>query len=109
MRSVFALAAVLVLAACGSEGCPPPPAVPQWAKVSPEQIAAAKAAGVPVAVENSIGMRFVLIPAGTFTMGSPVTENGRLRGEAAHEVEITKPFYLSIHETTNSQFRRLGA
>jgi formylglycine-generating enzyme required for sulfatase activity len=43
--------------------------VPPWAKVAPEQIEAARKAGVPVAFENSIGMRFVLIPAGTFTMG----------------------------------------
>ncbi len=60
-----------------SRSLPPTPSaprratVPSWAKVAPEQIEAAKKAGVPVAFENSIGMRFVLIPAGTFTMGSP--------------------------------------
>ena len=32
---------------------------------------------------NSIGMRFVLIPAGSFTMGSPVGEVGRARDGAA--------------------------
>ncbi len=49
----------------------PDVAVPSWAKVAPEQIAEAKKHGVPVAFENDLGMRFVLIPAGTFLMGSP--------------------------------------
>ena len=75
---------VIVLAACGGEEpspipkdvltpgpVAPPPAlapaeVPDWAEVSDGQKAAAKEAAVPVAFENSIGMRFVLIPAGTF-------------------------------------------
>ncbi len=51
--------------------------VPAWAKVAPEQIAEAKKHGVPVAFENDLGMRFVLIPAGTFLMGSPEDEEGR--------------------------------
>ena len=51
--------------------------IPSWAHVAPAQVEAVKEAGVPVAFENSIGMRFVLIPAGTFTMGSPETEEGR--------------------------------
>ena len=58
-------------------------ALPFWAKVAPEQIAEAEKHGVPVAFENDIGMRFVLIPAGTFTMGSPLTEEGRQEDEAA--------------------------
>jgi len=40
------------------------------AKVSEEQIAEAKRLGVPVTFTNSLGMQFVLIPAGKFTMGS---------------------------------------
>ena len=54
-------------------------AVPSWAHVAPEQIAEARKYGVPVAFENCIGMRFVLVPAGTFTMGSPETEEGGSR------------------------------
>ncbi len=80
--------------------------VPSWAKVAPEQIEAAKEAGVPVAFENSIGMRFVLVPAGTFTMGSPEGEKGRSADEVRHPVILTRPFYVSIHETTNGQYRR---
>jgi len=52
--------------------------IPIWAKVAPEQIGEAKKHGVPVAFENDIGMRFVLIPAGTFMMGSPEGEEGHV-------------------------------
>jgi len=44
--------------------------VPGWARVSLKQAMTAKALDVPVAFQNSVGMRFVLIPAGTFQMGS---------------------------------------
>ena len=45
-------------------------------------------------LRNSIGMEFVLIPAGTFTMGSPVYEAFRNEGETPHQVTISRPFYL---------------
>lgn len=55
---------------------------------------------------NSIGMKLVLIPAGKFMMGSPESEKDRGSDEGPqHEVEITKPFYLGIHEVTVGQFR----
>ena len=81
--------------------------VASWAKVSPEQEAAAKAAGVPVAFENRVGMRFVLVPAGTFTMGSPESEEGGYSDESPqHEVVLTRPFYVGVTEVTNAQYRQ---
>ncbi len=53
---------------------------------------------------NSIGMEFVLIPAGEFTMGSPVGEKGRCDDEGPqHQVRITRPFYMGAFEITLSQ------
>lgn len=46
----------------------------------------------------------VKIPAGTFTMGSPETENKRLSDEVEHQVTFTKDFYMSKYEITNAQF-----
>jgi formylglycine-generating enzyme required for sulfatase activity len=43
------------------------------------------------ATENSIGMKLVRIPAGKFTMGSPLGEKDRLDHENQHEVEIRLP------------------
>src|SRR5215475_12850148 len=44
---------------------------------------------------NSIGMEFVLIPAGTFRMGSPKSDAEASENEKrAHAVTISQPFYL---------------
>ncbi len=66
-------------------------------------------------ITNSIGMRFVLIPAGSFTMGSHISpeEVARRYGgkpenyideQPPHHVEITKPFYLQTTEVTQWQW-----
>ncbi|WP_161626566.1 formylglycine-generating enzyme family protein [Desulfatiglans anilini] len=55
--------------------------------------------------ENSLGMTFALIPAGSFMMGSPENEAGRDADEALHEVHISKPFYLQTTEVTVGQWR----
>ena len=52
---------------------------------------------------------FRLIPAGTFVMGSPITEWGRAVGavERQHVVTITKPFYMALFEMTRAQYTAL--
>lgn len=72
--------------------------------VAPAGVAARAGSG-PV-VENSIGMTFVPIPPGTFTMGSPAEEPRRERQETAHEVTISSGFLLGRHEVTVGQFKR---
>jgi uncharacterized protein (TIGR02996 family) len=55
---------------------------------------------------NAIGMKFVLIPAGTFRMGSPDSERDHSADEGpVHEVEITQPFYLGACPVTQAQWR----
>ena len=39
---------------------------------------------------NKLGMKFVLIPAGTFIMGSPLNEPGRDSDEGRHKVTLTR-------------------
>lgn len=73
------------------------------------QHTAAREAGVPVAFENALGMRFVLIPAGTFDMGSPEGEPDRESDESLHSVTLTRPYYLQTTEVTNAQFRAFRA
>ncbi|RJP33663.1 MAG: formylglycine-generating enzyme family protein [Candidatus Omnitrophota bacterium] len=47
----------------------------------------------------------VLIPAGTFTMGSPDNEQDRyLYEEPQHQVTISKPFYMGKYEVTQAQW-----
>ena len=45
-----------------------------------------------------------LVPPGTFTMGSPTNELGRLSDEKEHEVTLSEPFYLAIFECTQKQY-----
>ena len=55
-----------------------------------------------VQITNSLGMKFNLIPPGEFAMGSPESKPGRYDDETQHRVKITKPFYMSAHEVTQS-------
>ena len=64
--------------------------------------------GIEVMV-NSLDMAFVLIPAGTFLMGSPEHEPGRHDDERQHEVTISKSFYLQTTPVTQGQWQRLMA
>jgi formylglycine-generating enzyme required for sulfatase activity len=58
---------------------------------------------------NKIGMKFILIPAGSFIMGSPESEMGRQKDEKQHKVIISKSFYMSETEVTQGQWNRLVA
>jgi formylglycine-generating enzyme required for sulfatase activity len=59
------------------------------------------------AFTNSVGMSFMLIPAGSFTMGSPTGEPKRDDGERQHPVTISKPFYLQTTEATQKQWTQV--
>lgn len=58
-------------------------------------------------ITNSIEIKLVLIHAGSFTMGSPAKEVGRIPIETPHEVTITKPFYLGVYEVTQDQYEKV--
>jgi formylglycine-generating enzyme required for sulfatase activity len=50
-------------------------------------------------------MTLVLIPAGTFEMGSPSSEEGHSRDEGPrHEVRISRPFYLGIYPVSQHEY-----
>jgi formylglycine-generating enzyme len=81
----------------------------------------APARKLPEAIENSIGIKLVLIPAGDFKMGSEEAVESLASGypqydlsrflalgdEApVHEVRITRRFYLARYEVTVDQFKR---
>lgn len=53
-------------------------------------------------VVNSIGMEFVLIPAGTFKMGA---EGQEADERPMQQVTITQPFYLGKYEVTQAQWQ----
>lgn len=52
-------------------------------------------------------MEFVVIPAGAFTMGSPLNEKDRELQESRHAVNLSRAFELGRYEVTQGQWRRL--
>jgi formylglycine-generating enzyme required for sulfatase activity len=62
---------------------------------------------LPPLISNSIGMKFVAVPAGAYMMGSPERETGRDNDEGQHRVRIRKPFYLQATEVTQGQWKRV--
>jgi sulfatase modifying factor 1 len=70
-------------------------------------VPAVQAQQPPKHLRNSLGMEFVLIPAGSFIMGSPPNESYRGKSETPHPVTITRSFYMQTTEVTLSQWRAL--
>lgn len=54
---------------------------------------------------NSLGMTFSLLPAGTFTMGSPASERGKDDDETQYQVTLTEDFYMMTTEVTQGQWK----
>lgn len=103
-RRLWIVSAALAVAGCAVPLAAPPPS-----------------AGAPAVQTNSLGMRFVRIPAGEFLMGSdepaatlardfpqlPPERFAQLGDEGpVHKVRITHAFWMGQHEVTVGQFRR---
>ena len=104
----------------GAKGVPPavdPDAARRAKKRDPgadsaEVVAALKAAAtkdkrpkeLTIDIADGIKMDFVLIPAGTFLMGS---DKGPKDEGPIHRVVVSKPFYMAKYEVTQSQWELL--
>jgi sialate O-acetylesterase len=77
------------------------------ATASPAEIAAMKSVEANSWTVPGIGMEMILIPKGTFTMGSPDDEEYRREDEAQRKVTLSKPFYMGKYEVTQEQFYAL--
>lgn len=58
-------------------------------------------------VDPVTGMRFVLLPAGTFTMGSPPDERWREAQERRHEVTLPRRVFMGVHEVTQEEWHEV--
>ena len=108
----------------------PPPAIAPFdaEQAKKHQEAWAKYLGVPVEYTNSIGMKFILLPPGEFTMGSTAFEIEAVLIEAAfkdvvpddkhmqecikseaprHKVILTQPVYLGVNEVTQAEYEKV--
>jgi formylglycine-generating enzyme required for sulfatase activity len=55
----------------------------------------------------TLGAKFVLVPAGTFTMGSLSSQPGRYGNETQHQVTISRSFYMQTTVVTQEQWKRV--
>ncbi len=98
----------LILLLSGTAGCQPktgPQTGRQAAPASVTRSAALPPARLVLDLGSSVHMKLVLVPAGTFTMGSAPDERDREPDEGpARKVTITKPFYVGICEVTQQQY-----
>jgi formylglycine-generating enzyme required for sulfatase activity len=94
-------------------------------KAKEHQAAWAKYLGVAVEIENSLGMKFRLIPPGDFMMGTPQGDldehlaRARAAGEPSYAVQflqmegphrpisIHEPFYFGVCEVTQQDWQKL--
>lgn len=56
-------------------------------------------------IMNSVGQELALIPAGSFMMGSPSSDEDRKDDETEHNVILSKSFYMGRTEVTRGQWR----
>ena len=104
-------------------GSPPVAKAPfDVAQARQHQEAWARYLGVPIEYTNSLGMKFRLIPPGEFEMGPTASElEAQLNvwrdnehwtthlnsAVPQHHVVLTEPWYLGVHEVTQSQFEKV--
>ena len=58
---------------------------------------------ITVNLDGKAAMEMVLVPAGSFLMGSPESEGGLDRERPQHRVNISRPFYMAATLTTTAQ------
>jgi formylglycine-generating enzyme required for sulfatase activity len=63
---------------------------------------------IPDSYTNSLGIEFILVPAGEFMMGAvPQDEETGVDEEPQHKVRITKPFYMGKYPVTQEEWEKL--
>ena len=70
------------------------------------ETAITESTGGEVMPVSTVNDDYILINGGTFTMGSPESENWRISDEAQHIVSVSA-FYIDKYETTQADYMRL--
>ena len=58
-------------------------------------------------VRGKYALDLVKCPAGTFYMGSPMTELGRFKNETQHKVTLTRDFYIGKYPVTQALYKMI--
>jgi formylglycine-generating enzyme required for sulfatase activity len=113
-RVVGVAAAILMAAASSGEAAKgKAKSYPLWDGKEPVAAYAKRAKLKPIEkldLGGGVPLEMVLVPAGTFTMGSPDSElktEEHTGHEPLRKVTISRPFYLSKYEITQAQFAKV--
>jgi formylglycine-generating enzyme required for sulfatase activity len=74
-------------------------------KLEDAKLAAATLKEISINIAPNMKMAFILLPAGTFTMGSNKTVPGTWNCGTPHIVTFTKPFYMGKYKVTQEQWQ----
>jgi formylglycine-generating enzyme required for sulfatase activity/pimeloyl-ACP methyl ester carboxylesterase len=105
--------ALVTLAPRSADAAPAATRMPLWDGKEPVAQYARRVGLRPVetlALGDGLTLEMVLVPAGSFMMGSPDSEartDEHVGKEPRHEVTITRPFYMSRYEVTQRQYQTL--
>jgi formylglycine-generating enzyme required for sulfatase activity len=80
-----------------------------WVYYQPEPVETEESAVISAKIDPIAFLEssFVLVPPGTFLMGSPAYEPGRNGDETLHEVTLTKRFYIQKTPVTQGLWKTL--
>ncbi len=84
----------------------PKPGFPLRVDVALVTLQQAKLQTLPSVISTAAGQKMVLLRPGSFTMGASRREPGRRANEVIRNVELTRPFYMSMTEVSNAEFRK---
>jgi formylglycine-generating enzyme required for sulfatase activity len=107
-RVKSAVVGALVLGATvASAGSPPGPPASSSTPAARHSAPPGRSRAITVLLPGKVPLVLVRVPAGTFTMGSPVSERGRGDAETPHQVKLTREHVIGQAEVTQAQWQAL--
>lgn len=82
--------------------------IPQQVNVKLKSERQAQIERIKPVYTSSAGQSLKLFYPTAFTMGASRREPGRRANETIRNIELKRPFYMSLHEVTNEQFKKFA-
>jgi formylglycine-generating enzyme required for sulfatase activity len=82
----------------------PRPGFDQRLQVNLKTVEQARADAIPQTIVTSSGQQMKFVVPANMTLGASRREPGRRSNEIEREVELQRPFYISVYEVSNKQF-----
>ncbi|MDT8399159.1 MAG: PEGA domain-containing protein [Pseudomonadales bacterium] len=82
------------------------PGIEQRLDIELKSLEQQKLESIKPQITNAAGQTLKLLYPTPFTMGASRREAGRQANEVLRDINLSRPFYLSLHEVTNAQFKQ---